>query len=100
MRVLFKKTAIDDILQTEKYLRDRLHNPQAAKRITRMIYTGATGLGEHPYKGPELRGRFELDSDLRFLVVEKQMIFYRVLEDRVEILRVLDGRQDYLSVLF
>ena len=53
------------------------------------------------YKRQELSRKFSVETDLRFLVVAKQLVFYRVVEDdHVEVTRVLDGRQDYLALLF
>ena len=34
------------------------------------------------------------------LVVNKQIVFYEVADDRIEVLRSIDGRTDYLSKLF
>ncbi len=52
--------------------------------------------------GAALAEKFEIATDVRYFVVSKQLIFYRVDEENsvIEILRVLDGRTDYLSVLF
>ena len=56
---------------------------------------------ENPYMGTPLSSRFDdLDTTIRYLVIHKQMVFYEVTEDYVEIIRVLDGRTDYLSRLF
>ena len=47
-----------------------------------------------------------LKSDLnetvqyRYLIVIKQIVFYEVIENTIEIIRVLDAHTDYLSVLF
>ena len=48
-------------------------------------------LKEFPDMGP-LRGRRHMD--VRQLVEGNFMIFYRVSEERVEILRVIDGRRE------
>ena len=47
-----------------------------------------------------MSSKLDLEVDLRFLVVSKWLIFYRVNEDRIEVTRVLDGRQDYMTHLF
>ena len=59
-------------------------------------------LADNPYMGAALAEKFEIATDVRYFVVSKQLIFYRVdgENDTVEILRVLDGRTDCLSVLF
>ena len=101
MKVRFKKTAVDDLLAAEAYIRDRLHNPSAAKKLVRTVYAAAMRLETYPRLGTELRGRFDVETDLRYLTASGQMIFYRIVgEERVEITRILNGRQDYLTILF
>lgn len=51
--------------------------------------------------GVALDSKYEVDTDIRVLTVAKQLIFYRVISDsHIEVIRVLDGRQDYLTLLF
>lgn len=101
MKVLFKKTALDDIQATERYISETLGNGAAAKKLTRRVFDAIMLLEDNPYMGTELRRKFGVETDLRFLVVAKQLVFYRVVaDDRIEVTRVLDGRQDYLALLF
>lgn len=101
MKVLFKKTALDDMQATERYISETLGNGAAAKKLTRRVYDAIMLLADNPYMGTELCRRFAVETDLRFLVVAKQLVFYRVIEgDHIEVTRVLDGRQDYLALLF
>ena len=101
MKLTFKQTAIDDILASAAYLRDTLGNASAAKRLIARIYNAAELLPDNPYMGAALSGKLDLETDLRYFIVSKQIIFYRVIEpDIIEITRVLDGRQDYLALLF
>ena len=101
MKVFFKKTAIDDIQASESYITEKLHNKTAAKKLTAMIFNAAMLLEENPYMGASLAGKYPVDTDLRFLIVSKHLIFYRIINDeRIEVTRVIDGRQDYMSILF
>ena len=101
MKVLFKKTALDDMQATERYISETLGNGVAAKKLTRRVFDAIMLLEENPYMGTELCRRFAVETDLRFLVVAKQLVFYRVVEDdHIEVTRVMDGRQDYLALLF
>ena len=78
-----------------------LGNGVAAKKLTRRVYDAIMLLADNPYMGTELSRKFAVETDLRFLVVAKQLVFYRVVEDNhIEVTRVLDGRQDYLALLF
>ena len=101
MRVLFKKTAIDDINASAGYIADNLHNKASAKKLSEAIYRTAMMLADSPYLGARLGGKYDVETDLRYLIVSKHLIFYRVVsEEHIEVTRVLDGRQDYLSILF
>lgn len=101
MIVFFKKTAIDDINAACAYIGEVLKNKSAARKLASSIYDTAMLLSDNPYMGAPLNGKYSVDTDLRFLVVSKQLIFYRVLEDdHIEVTRVLDGRQDYMTILF
>ena len=83
MRVSYKRAAVKDMEATRDYIAGRLKNPKAAKKLMTTLLKAIT-------------------TDVRYFVVSKQLIFYHVDEESgtIEILRVLDGRTDYLSVLF
>lgn len=101
MKILYKKTAIEDIQATERYISIELHNKQAAKKLTRMIAQTISLLSANPYMGTPLNSKYDIETDIRFLIVSKHLIFYRVREEQyVEITRVIDGRQDYMALLF
>lgn len=100
MILRYKETAIEDIRETERYIAEKLHNKTAAKELTRKILDAGSLLKENPYMGAALSGKVDYETDLRFLVVSRQLMFYRVCDEVIEITRVLDGRQDYLAILF
>lgn len=100
MRIIYKKSAIDDLLNTENYIINQLHNDQAAKKFKTNIVDTISLLKDNPYLGPKMSDRFNIDTSLRYLIVSKQIVFYDINEDNIEIIRILDSRQDYLSLLF
>ena len=66
-------------------------NTVTADRIIRAIGKSVSVVQEHPYAG---RARAEINPDLRSIAASPHVIFYRVRNDRPQIVRVLDGRQD------
>lgn len=97
MRIKFKKTAVEDIRATELYIREQLNNPSSAAKLTRRVYDAIMLLEDNPFMGTELCSRYAVDTD----IVAKQIVFYRVVgNEYVEVTRVLDGRQDYMALLF
>lgn len=102
MRILWRPAAIEDLQSTLKYIKHDLKNPSAAKTLRDRVFNSVALLTENPYMGASLRSKFELEDDVhyRYIIVSKQIVFYEIVNDTIEIVRVLDGRTDYMSVLF
>lgn len=100
MQIIYKKTAIDDLLNIENYIISQFNNKQASQKLKSNIVNTIALLKDNPYLGPKLSDRFNMDTSLRYLVISKQLVFYNIKNDNIEIIRILDSRQDYLSLLF
>lgn len=101
MNVVYKHPAVMDLQRTQEYIETKLSNPQAARKLISSILHAVSLLQENPMMGISLEAKFEIESSIRFFVVAKQLVFYEITdEDTLTVLRVLDGRQDYLSILF
>ena len=97
---LMKELEIGNLLNTENYIINQFHNDQAAKKLKNNIVDTISLLKDNPYLGPKMSDRFDIDTPFRYLIVSKQLVFYNVNEENIEIIRILDSRQDYLSLLF
>lgn len=101
MRLQYRPAAISDIRNSSDYIAEVLKNRSAANRLKVRILEGISLLKDNPYMGTPLSSKYDgVPDDIRFLVISKQMVFYKVVENRIEIIRVLDGRTDYLVHLF
>ena len=66
-----------------------------------MLFRSISLLEENPMMGVSMGAKFEIKTSIRFFIVAKHLVFYEISEDNMlSILRVLDGRQDYLAILF
>ena len=101
MRIQYCPAAIADLERACDYLRQALHNPDAADTLSARVLRSISLLRDNPYMGASLSAKYdELQTEVRYLIVSKQLVFYEVLDDRIEIIRILDGRTDYLAQLF
>ena len=101
MKIQYRPAAIADLAATSEYIQTRLHNPSAAAKLRADVLHGISRLADTPEMGTLLRSKYEeIESDVRFLVIRKQMIFYEVHGQSIEIIRILDGSTDYLAQLF
>lgn len=62
-----------------------------AEKILREMAEVIALIEDHPFAG---RARNEVRPGLRSFAVTPHVIFYRIVNDTPEIVRVLDGRQD------
>ncbi len=101
MRIEYKRTALLDLQRTRDYIADTLKNKSAAQKLVEAVLHSVSLLSDHPMMGTALNSRYDVDSDIRFLVVSKQLVFYKIVDDNlITVIRILDGRQDYMSILF
>lgn len=92
--------AANDLREIKQYISAELKNPTAAVRVVERITKSIRVLQNFPAAGVSLESKTGYSTDYRMLVSEKYLVFYRVNGDIVSIIRVLNGRQDYLRILF
>ncbi len=100
MKLRFTPRAMNDLTAIHRFIRDEYGNPKAAKCITDSIFAQCANLKQFPRSGTALSARFEIDTDVRDLVCEGYMIFYRIEGEFVSVGAVIHGKTDYLDVLF
>ena len=100
MTIRYTPEAIRDLQELRQYISKTLNNPKAATRISKGILDSCAKLKQHPQLGISLDAKISTPTDLRYLICEKHIAFYRVDGDVISVARIIDGRQDYLRILF
>lgn len=90
MALVVTPRAKQDLLEAGRYISD--FNPEAARGFRRMILETCQALARIPGMGHMLQ---EATSDLRVFSKEKYLIFFKVAEHDVLILRVLHAARDW-----
>jgi toxin ParE1/3/4 len=88
--IIWSAEALNDIDQLWDYYAS-VAGGATADKIMRKIATVVATIDDFPFAG---RARDEIRPGLRSLAADIQIVFYRLKDDRPEIVRVLDGRQD------
>lgn len=68
---------------------------RAADKILREIAKAVAVVDDFPFAG---RARDEIRAGLRSLTAAPHIVFYRLKDDRPEVVRILDGRQDIEAI--
>lgn len=71
-----------------------------AKRILKKITSNIRSLEQYPVSRVELVKLIGVQTDYRYIFIEKNYVFYRFKNDKVQIIRVLNEHQDYMKQLF
>lgn len=102
MKLNYTPEAISDMQKIRYYIEHTLHNPTAAARISKAILDSCSSLKAFPEMGMSVKGKTGFDTDLRMLSCENWIAVYRIEPDSdvVSIARIIDGRQDYMRILF
>jgi toxin ParE1/3/4 len=94
MNFILAPSTIRDLDRLSEYFLET--NVEAGERLFKALNQQFYNLTQFPNLGKSYP---QLNSNIRGLLVEKYIIFYRVTTTQVEIVRVVDGRQD-LTQLF
>lgn len=86
--------AQEDLIEIWSYIAQ--FSEEAADKIIDAIYHKADLLARSPYLGKE---RSELHPGLRSFVIEKYVLFYRPIDNGIEVVRVLHGARDIDQLL-
>ena len=102
MRLNYTPEAIADIQAIKRYIGHTLRNPAAAARISKAILDTCSSLKSFPKMGVSIEGKTGFATDLRMLPCENWIAIYRIAldSDVVPVARIIDGRQDYMHILF
>ena len=77
-------------------------NPEAAERVRKTLLDTADLLADHPEAGHRVVGAGPRHADVRWFVVpgfRNYLIFYRSVDEGIEVFRVLHGARDLDAAL-
>ena len=86
-KVELVKAAEEDLADIGEYIHK--DNPSAAVRIIDHIHRSLSQLSSFPYMGREPNDNKLVEAGYRVLVVDKYLVFYKVLDGVIEIRRII-----------
>lgn len=89
-----------DLADIKQYISYELKNPTAAQRVVRGITKELRVLERYAEAGPSVAALTGYPSDLRILVCGKHIAIYKVIGDTILVSRIINAKQDYITILF
>lgn len=99
-KLLITPEAGRDLKRIREYIAIELKNPDAARKICQSIKNDLRILQDYAKAGPSFEAMMGIPTTLRYLVCGKYIAVYDIDGRTVRVARILDGRQDYLRILF
>ncbi len=92
--------AFEDLEDIRAYIGEELQNETAAENIVKLIVKQIRILERNPLIGGPLSARINIETNYRYLVCKKYLVFYYVDKTNVYVSRVIYGKRDYVKILF
>ena len=96
MRVTLTEVAREDWRNIRRYLR-RQFGCRIELAVAAQMKAARVAIAENPGRGHRIESA--VFPDLLGIVVKKSLLCYRILPDRIQIVRILDVRQDRWTLL-
>ena len=91
--------AKEDLIKIKAYLEEEFDSVIASEKVKRLLQS-IKQFEPFPLMGRPLMNIIDLPTDYLYLVTERNYVFYRLEQQTVKIIRIIDTRQDYIHILF
>jgi plasmid stabilization system protein ParE len=89
----------EDTKSSVNYIKNTLQAPAAAQRLKDEIKTSYKKIKENPFIYPIVPDEYLASKGLRFKMVKNYMMFYKVENNDITIIRFLYGQRDWINIL-
>lgn len=100
MELYYTPRARNDLVNIKESIIEKFDDENLAMEVLKKITETVRRLVVFPYLGRELSGITGIYTEYRCLFCKKNYVFYRVEEDRICVVRILNEKQDYMRILF
>ena len=100
MEIYYTPRARNDLVNIKESVIENFDDENLAIEVLKKIIKVVRQLVMFPYLGQELSGITGIYTEYRCLFCEKNYVFYRVEENRICVIRILNEKQDYTGAYF
>ena len=98
-KIHYLPLALDDLKSITGYIAYKLESPQAAERFLSKINKEVLKLAENPFRCRLYASSEKLKYEYRILHINNYSLFYAVINDKVEIHRIIYSQRDILRIM-
>lgn len=95
----YSKESKEDLIGIKQYIKYNLQEPETAQKLISKIRKEISSLKHNPKIYSIIDDDLIKKLEIRKLIVDNYIVFYRIKNDNVEIVRIMYGRRNWISLL-
>lgn len=95
----YSKESKEDLIGIKQYIKYNLQEPETAQKLISKIRKEISSLKHNPKICSIIDDDLIKKLEIRKLIVDNYIVFYRIKNDNVEIVRIMYGRRNWISLL-
>lgn len=97
----FSRDAKKDLISIVNYIKYNLQEPNIAKKLSIKIKKSIYNLADNPKIYPIIDDTFLKNLQLRKLIIDNYIVFYKILEkeNKIQIVRIMYCRRDWINII-
>ena len=95
----YSKEAKQDLIGIKQYIKYNLQEPETAQKLILEIRNEINNLKHNPEIFSIIDEDIIKKFEIRKLIVNNYIVFYRIKKDNIEIVRVMYGRRNWINLL-
>ena len=95
----YSKKSKEDLIGIKQYIKYNLQEPETASKLISKIRKSIKTLKENPEIYAIIDDDIIRKLEIRKLIVDNYIIFYRIKNDSIEIVRIMYGRRNWINLL-
>ena len=95
----YSKESKEDLIRIKQYIKYNLQEPETANKLISKIRKSVKTLKDNPKIYTIIDDDVIRKLKIRKFIVDNYIVFYRIKNDSVEIVRIMYGRKNWINLL-
>lgn len=95
----YSKESKQDLIGIKQYIKYNLQEPEIAKKLISKIRKEINSLKDNPEVYAIIDDDIIKKLEIRKLIVDNYIVFYRIKDNNIQIVRVMYGRRNWINLL-
>ena len=98
-KVEYSKESKKDLIEIKKYIKNDLQEPETAQKLIDKIRKQINELKDNPEIYEIIDEDIIKKLEIRKLIIDNYIVFYRIKNRSVQIVRIMYGRRDWVNLV-